>query len=1018
VGDSLVAGRPRRLLLALLISLVALVPVGVARLASPPEAQAQNGLLQAVSNLVCPVITSVDEAVADVPGVSDLTSTLRSLVCNLGLLEFRYYTVWEGPGGERVEKVHNAIVGLPTLMNVDGKGGPDLTGTILPTGLTGISMTVQRTSTTPLPVSAEVLVKDPTGGSLGSETIAFGYDQLGDRAPNKFKATLGFGDLISPSGDPALNVDIAQTSPGDDTDIIASFFNGTPQARADATAGRISFANSPTALGIDLALADPLGVTLTSNVTGPLDASLDQDSDGVQRSFSAQIQDLPNVMNLQIGQADPRVVYTGTNTAGVPQTINHLALAASSSEPLFARARHLNARIDGLSSGTELAFDEATNGVSLNTTQPIGLVELFAGSDPETPADLPAGGQQGARIVDRAGDPYVIGARVRELRSLSASLGGPYTLHTETAGGPFAISALLDDLEANVAINDLPEVLDLSADLDTGQITYDGSAEIGAIDIDLASAQPLFLDANEVGLLLEGVPDAFTLNLSPSLDDISFTADAGIDKIEAKAKSPTATDDSGVLGANDSGAVLRKVGANTFVFARLFDLQEISVGLDPFELSTRMQAGRKFVGDVIMEQAGGAPNIDLDATIENLPAELTFGLGDDGTGGSRINYAASSPINRIGVNASGLELLPGADPLRGELTGIPTAFTLDLPASGPVASLNVPSGQIGQVRLAAGSLGLPGSGGDDGLVYRDLPSSFGLTGRLTAIRNFAIGLEPVALDLGLSNTAAERRAINLDAQIQDAAADPLQKITARLDKPSANTSLDLVTADGQPTRLDYSGSTPIDTILLRAENLAGLPLIDGELHTIPNRLAVCFDPGAGCQRANPHNIGRREASILSLDIDDLGTSTSPLILSRADIVTEPGADPIEIRDIRLRELGVDIGLHPDFGFPDNTFGHVFIDTDNRPFSIDRVTYDTISRFAVGTPANPAMAQDRLLNINGTSTFLGVPTGVNSATRGSFNCGGQRVLDISGIPVFGTINILDLPIIGQAVPLCS
>jgi hypothetical protein len=246
----------------------------------------------------------------------------------------------------------------------------------------------------------------------------------------------------------------------------------------------------------------------------------------------------------------------------------------------------------------------------------------------------------------------------------------------------------------------------------------------------------------------------------------------------------------------------------------------------------------------------------------------------------------------------------------------------------------------------------------------------------------------------------------------------VQDITARLDKPSANTSLDLTTAEGQPTELDYSGAAAINTIDLHAENLGGLPLIDGELHNIPPELEVCFDPGPGCQRPNPHDIGRQQASVISLDIDDLNSSTSPLVLTSADIVTEPGADPIELRDIRLRELGVDIGLHPNFGFPSNTFGHVFIDTDNRPFSIDRVTYDTISRFAVGTPANPAMAQDRLLNINGTNTVFGVPVGINTQTRGSFACGGQRVLDISGIPVFGTINILDLPIIGQVVPLCS
>ena len=1007
--------RTRRALVALAIALVVVTPAAVARLAAPPPAEAQNvgglvgQLLTTLTRTLCPIVTQLDDAVEPVPVVRDVTGLVRALVCNLGVLEYRFHTVWEGPGGQRIERTHNAVIGVPTPLNVDNKPGSDVNGTIAPVGL-GLQLAIQRQNTNvPLAASVEAVIKDPTG-SLGAENVAVGYDQLGDRVPRKFTARLDLSKLAV--GESSLGIKVTQHSPGDDTDVIASMFDGTPSDRQNATTGRIEFDNSPTDLGIDLALGDPLVATLSTNTPGPVNATVST-TDGTDTSnFSAKIQDLPNKMTLSVGQASPRVVYTGTDAGGNPVAIDHLALTADSTTPLFSRATNLAARIDGLPSGTELSLDQASNQVTLDATQAIGKVELFAGSQPEAPGDLPPAGEQGARIVDRPADPYVIGARVRGLRSLAAGLNEPYTLHTETAGGPFGIEAILPDVEASIGINDLPTVLDLTADLAGGQIAYTGAGEIDEIGIDVASATPLFLDANEVGLLLQGVPTSFTLNLAPSFDNFAFTADNGIDKIEAKAKSPSAADDSGVLAANDAGAVLRKVGANTFVFARVFNLQELAVGLNPVDVTARMESGHRFVGDVILEQGGGAPNLDLDATIANLPSEVNFGLGNDGTGGSRIHYAANAEINEIGLNATGLELLPGADPLRGILTGIPREFTLDLPATGPVAKLNVPSGQLGMVRVSAGALALPGTGGNDQFTYRDLPGQFGIAGRLSAVRGFSIGLDPVDMRLDLSTNDADRKPIQADARIQESASDPVQLIQAFLNKPSASTTLGLVTAENQPTRMAYTGTSRIDQIDLHAENLAGLPLIDGHLVDIPRELDVCFDPGEGCHRPNPHNINRRETSNISIDIDDNDSSGSvPLQLTAADIVTEPGADPIVLRGIRLHELGADIGIDPEFDPPSDMNAHVFIDSDNRPFSIDRVTYDSVKHFALGTVASPASAQDRLVNLNG----LGI-TGLDTEHRGNLNCGGRQQLDIEVLGI--TLNLLDLPIVGQAVPLCG
>ena len=59
-------------------------------------------LLSTLSQTLCPVVSNLDDAVAEVPVARDITGLLRALVCNLGALEFRFHTVWEGPGGQKV----------------------------------------------------------------------------------------------------------------------------------------------------------------------------------------------------------------------------------------------------------------------------------------------------------------------------------------------------------------------------------------------------------------------------------------------------------------------------------------------------------------------------------------------------------------------------------------------------------------------------------------------------------------------------------------------------------------------------------------------------------------------------------------------------------------------------------------------------------------------------------------------------------------------------------------------------
>jgi hypothetical protein len=726
--------------------------------------------------------------------------------------------------------------------------------------------------------------------------------------------------------------------------------------------------------------------------------------------------------------------------------IDRVALNADADTALVGRADKLDVLLEGLPADVAVKLSqtlgtaEVTSRDSGGAFASIDKIEVAAWNDSK---ELPAAGAQGAVYRDvnpTGGGAFRIGARILELEQLKVDFLDAVQLVTRTAGGPFSAVVQTADLTGNVQINDLPTELTLGVDLDAGTVNYLGNAEIGSIVASLESATPLFGDAKAFKVGLTGVPTAFTIVASPSVSNqLSLKATQGtIDKIEVQAGPTLATLPAfpgSVAGttwtANDAGAFVDLSGGKFLLAARVFDLNELTVDLDPIKVTSKMATGRKFFVDAKIPS--GASTIDADAIIDQLPSDMTIELADRADGGSDVKFSSNAAVARLYLKATGITLLPGVNDIEAEILEIPSAFTLALPNTGPMAVLDTGAAgnnsgdpAIGEVRLRAGSVAtFPGSSTLDFIKYVDTPSSFGIGARVSGIRFLSATLSPIDLTLGQDPNL--NAPIDVEADIQTAVGQPLQQIRRSdaaqpvISDPSSSTRVQVI--QGAETSLIYTGaaSSVLNGIRLKATNLAGLPKLDLRLTNIPSTLDVCFDAGPGCYRSStvsgqsrPVGGSRNYQPKISIDVVTNWSGANFMTLNGA-VNTAAGTQDITLENVRIQNLAFDLtqGDSQEICVP--IFGpcaniprvSVVLDSNGAPFLIGRIVYDSINPFRLGSDADKATASDKFLWVRGFGF-----TGLDQTAAGNLQCNGGRELRVSGI------NFLDMPLNIAEPDLCN
>jgi hypothetical protein len=264
----------------------------------------------------------------------------------------------------------------------------------------------------------------------------------------------------------------------------------------------------------------------------------------------------------------------------------------------------------------------------------------------------------------------------------------------------------------------------------------------------------------------------------------------------------------------------------------------------------------------------------------------------------------------------------------------------------------------------------------------------------------------------------------------------------------------------QPNRLTFiNGSTALPrtmgSISINAQNLGSIQSAQFALKNVPQRLQACLAQDGACrpadrlpaalsnysgysgspaQNATAGGMNRPYVAQTSIDLNDFGTSGSSSAIGsmiEMDANLDLGDDPpIQITDLYFHRVALDLGEHPT----NKTFGafatqipriYLFIDSQNKPYVMNSVKYPpSIQEFKIGTNSSPATADRRLVWLPGGkcggATVFGACVGVtvlDNRASGSHNCGGQRNLTITA-GFLGNVNVLNFPLVGQLVPVCS
>lgn len=494
---------------------------------------------QALGPTVGPVTQSVCTSVpAD--------SAAKLPACLPTALTYRFVTFLPSgnPDHPAVERMTDAVLGLPTPIDVDGDGKPDLMGTLQLNSATSYSLKINRIAgvAAALPARVEAVLADPTG-ALPRGYVYAGYDAAGSRAPLTYTTTLTLP--AAPADFPeakVVHVHVDAT-PAQQALTVRGGLRDTWTINSLTTGGDIHYDAFPSSADVDLQIATGrlrAMATAPSAVRAAIHVRADVDGfDGATQDVTAVVNPLPTSTTFEM-----RTPGTGQRTMDLttPGGVANLAVDfvrqpfhehLQPALALHADADQLPPHVRVTQNGTAIAFDADPE--HQPPVAQVGRMRVAVGEVQSLPplpdrtdsyllldADQAVTVAQVMRLkhVDVAVDPPPPGAMMGKVK-VGAMLGGARQhFHVERRDG--------GTITADIA--DLPLQIGLTLDIPGGIVAYDGHGQtIDSIDLAGASTtKNLFGRARSLAGHLSGMGttlDAtFHLATDGALDDLTLAA--------------------------------------------------------------------------------------------------------------------------------------------------------------------------------------------------------------------------------------------------------------------------------------------------------------------------------------------------------------------------------------------------------------------------------------------------------------------------------------------------------------
>lgn len=810
------------------------------------------------------IATSVvgSTARAQVPTVPTVPTPLPSVVPTpSGLpnlpLSYEIHTVYRAPDDTLVETYTDALMLVPTPVDVDGTLNEDAAPDVLvqltvDAGRATVRVSKLATAPADLPLLIEAIVADPRGTT--ELKVAYGYDTLASVAPSTFSSTV---QLIGAARITSFVLDVETVGAGDTLAVIAEVYEeGPDRVRRDPQRGRVTYAPVPTVSHIGLIQGSDLGISqsgvdLTTNIPTKVDVVIDDiQGDRAERS-TVTIDDLPNVLSLLLtDHEDGRRTWSYQASARV----DDIALVITDTRANTV-VEEFAIVLKDMATSALLVQDTATH-ATFEANSPIGAIAAGnANGRPITWLDEPAYLFQTNRGV---GDSFAF--RILGLSRAEFDTGDPFLIDVNIAPGPFHVLIEDDDRTLNAIIRDLPGHVRIAFSTDAGTVEYTGSAPIGSITVDVVDPSGVSGRATEMHLALRDVPTELSFAFGANGGTARMDAHEGrIGSVELLLTSgPDLAVDTGF-----DGIVLQDVPSHYALAARLTGLQLVTLttGDAPYVLELVKTAGPFLVS---LQQ----DTRDVRIEVLDLPDSFTATFDPDG----EIAYEGSAVIGLITVVATDPDGLAGrATALDLRIVDVPRELRLDF-STQDAAVIDAHGSRIGSIDLLLTSgPTLELDPGYDGLILEDVPTHYALVARLTGLRLASVSTAaPYGLDLRKDAGKFLVR-LSQDARFTEVRIHDLPDSLQAVFDPSGS--------------LTYEGSAPIGELTAVLHDPAGISGLATDLDLrivdLPENLTLSL-PAAGRATIDAH-----DAAIGSID----------LLLTSGPVISVPaGYDGIVLRE--------------------------------------------------------------------------------------------------------------------------
>jgi hypothetical protein len=961
-----------------------------------------------LQNLLCPIVGTLSGATTNIPGIGPVVDGLAAVICSISVLGYVYKTTYLPPSGPPVVRYTKALAGLPTPLNVDGVGLPDFQGTLgLNVTLNGITLAVQRSLF--WPASAKVSIEAIAINPASADTyVGFGLDGTATGTPSSWQAKLSVLGISSSAVD--LGLDIKANNPQTSLAAIGEMFTGAnPDAPDKIYRGKADFSPVPATFKTEIRASSGHQEVIVNSTPTKLTANVGIITPTRQQNVDAVVDQMPSTIDVvhETGGSSDTTTYDASGsiaqlTGTYRDTVNgSIATAAA---------------INAWGVPAHIRFDQTGDTTSVGATQGGKFDRVQArysqGGDVDAlnPSTSPF-----ANYHKTTANAFTANVQVSDLKSITIHTAAPLSGELVFANAPGLFPFVADDDTSSThlegSLSNLPADTTVTADIDNGQVTFDGHGTgISQIKLKATRPAPFFVKATRLEATLDNLPALETVNFKQVNGGVTASASAPLGTI-----SLLASDGTGAPSLSGSGATYDDTPSLWRAFLRITGLTSVSFQADPV------------VGDVQTANSqfftvkGNTNGVDFDGTIDQLPAHMTFSM-QPGTGGANVVDFDShgQAIDHITASGTGLPAPSGMPNFEAAIDHLPSHLTLTLPQGAGNVLFDAHGDHIGRVYAQAW-------GGSKASLAANQQKVTYVEGQHVAANLLQIGNAEVSTTASPFHVKYDISSSPLDYEYV-AADSKFLRGTISNPTPAA---IDVNMSNKVSVHYRATTDTQINSITLKT-NMAG-GYIDANLQNIAPDVTVCFSstnkackasfvPGSVLTTTDGDHFNMPAGLFdFSLVPTALNGSLWPNRFRLDGTYCFDESDPgtcldssnkkkrITISDLRFGKVAVGAGFTSD-GCDLCTAGraYAYFDTDNTLISGD-VQYfgdgddGPFVHYHSDGDDGGIEAQNKLLFVQYCIVCFN-ETNLQTVTGGTFSCVSEPHLDID-IPVFDDIDVL-------------